>query len=92
MIQWCAEEEFSAGISNYAFAISAPCRFLPELLPVDGHGKVQQITEDIIGPFELHDYFLYHMVRYGEGPAKITYMAELAFGSKTYDGNCSSVA
>ena len=61
-----------------------PCQFLPELLPVDAHGNVQQVTENIIGPYELHDYFLYHMVRYGERPAKILYMAELAF-NKTYD-------
>ena len=83
MIQWCAEEEFSAGISNVLRDISV-MPISPELLPVDAQGEVRQITEDIVGPFELHDYFLYHMVRCGEGPAKITYMAELAFGSK-YD-------
>ena len=83
IIEWCAEEEFSAGISAVLRDISA-MPISPELLPVDAHGNVQQVTENIIGPYELHDYFLYHMVRYGERPAKILYMAELAF-NKTYD-------
>ncbi len=83
MIQWCAEEEFSGGISNVLRDISA-MPISPELLPVDAQGQVRQITEDIVGPFELHDYFLYRMVRCGEAPAKIMYMAELAFGNK-YD-------
>ena len=83
IIEWCAEEEFSAGISAVLRDISA-MPISPELLPVNVHGEVQQITEDILGPYELHDYFLYHMVRYGESPAKILYMAELAF-KHTYD-------
>jgi NAD+ synthase (glutamine-hydrolysing) len=83
IIEWCAEEEFSSGIAHVLRDINA-MPISPELLPVDAHGNVQQVTEDILGPYELHDYFLYHMVRYGERPAKILYMAELAF-NKTYD-------
>jgi NAD+ synthase (glutamine-hydrolysing) len=83
IIEWCAEEEFSSGIAAVLRDISA-MPISPELLPVDAHGNVQQVTEDILGPYELHDYFLYHMVRYGERPAKILHMAELAF-NKTYD-------
>jgi NAD+ synthase (glutamine-hydrolysing) len=83
IIEWCAEGEFSAGIAGVLRDISA-MPISPELLPVNAQGEVQHITEEIIGPYDLHDYFLYHMVRYGESPTKILYMAGLAF-DKTYD-------
>lgn len=51
----------------------------PELLPHDNN-KITQITEDIIGPYELHDFFLYYIVRYGFSPQKVVFMAQLAFG------------
>ena len=51
----------------------------PELLPLDADGKIAQKTEDIVGPYELHDFFLYHFVKYGAEPAKIQYLAEIAF-------------
>ena len=40
------------------------------------------MTEEIIGPYELHDYFLFQMVRHGQGPAKILYLTELAFADR----------
>jgi NAD+ synthase (glutamine-hydrolysing) len=51
----------------------------PELLPPDPEGKIAQKTEEVVGPYELHDFFLYHVVRYGAGPAKVLGMARLAF-------------
>jgi NAD+ synthase (glutamine-hydrolysing) len=51
----------------------------PELLPGDAEGKISQKTEELIGPYELHDFFLYHMVKYGASPDKIECMAGLAF-------------
>lgn len=51
----------------------------PELLPPDTTGKINQKTEEIIGPYELHDFFLYHMIRYGAPPKKILYLAIKAF-------------
>ena len=54
----------------------------PELLPPDENGKIRQKTEDIIGPYELHDFFLYHTVRYGAPPAKVLFLAEQAFQEK----------
>ena len=51
----------------------------PELLPPDAAGKISQQTEDIVGPYALHDFFLYHMVRYGFAPRKIYTMACRAF-------------
>ena len=50
----------------------------PELLPPQ-EGEIAQKTEDIVGPYELHDFFLYHMLRYGFGPAKIYRLALAAF-------------
>ena len=56
----------------------------PELTPADAHGNIQQKTEDLVGPYELHDFFLYYMLRYGFSPDKIMLMAEKAFGN-SYD-------
>lgn len=52
----------------------------PELLPVDENGNISQITEDLVGPYELHDFFLYHMIRRGSSPSKIYNLAVVAFG------------
>ncbi|MGI6166757.1 MAG: NAD(+) synthase [Eubacteriales bacterium] len=51
----------------------------PELIPPDANGDISQKTEDIIGPYELHDFFLYYLIRYGFGPTKIYELACLAF-------------
>lgn len=51
----------------------------PELLPADEQGEIAQKTEDLVGPYELHDFFLYHLLRSGYGPAKILFLAETAF-------------
>ena len=51
----------------------------PELLPPDDQGNINQKTEDIVGPYELHDFFLYYAVRFGFRPEKILYLAEQAF-------------
>ena len=51
----------------------------PELLPADGDGKIAQKTEEIIGPYELHDFFLYHLVTGGASPEKILGLAGIAF-------------
>ena len=51
----------------------------PELIPADESGNIRQKTEDLVGPYELHDFFLYHFLRFGSRPAKIFYLAEIAF-------------
>lgn len=56
----------------------------PELTPADADGNIQQKTEDLVGPYELHDFFLYHMLRYGYTPRKIFMLAKVAFG-RDYD-------
>ncbi len=51
----------------------------PELIPADEAGNIKQKTEDIVGPYELHDFFLYYFVRFGFTPEKIQFIAERAF-------------
>ena len=51
----------------------------PELLPADENGEISQKTEDLVGPYELHDFFLYHILRNGESPKKIYRLALIAF-------------
>lgn len=51
----------------------------PELIPADENGNIKQKTEDLVGPYELHDFFLYHFLRFGFSPAKIFLMAMKAF-------------
>ena len=56
----------------------------PELLPPGGDGQIAQRTEDLVGPYELHDYFLYHLLRFGFRPGKIFRMACRSFAGE-YD-------
>lgn len=51
----------------------------PELLPPSANGEISQKTEDLIGPYILHDFFLYYAVRYGFKPSKVQFLAEQAF-------------
>lgn len=51
----------------------------PELVPADEDGNIQQKTEDLVGPYELHDFFLYYFMRYGFRPMKIFLLAQKAF-------------
>lgn len=57
----------------------------PELLPADENGEITQKTEDIVGPYELHDFYLYYMVRFGFSPDKILYLAKNAFADTYSD-------
>ncbi len=56
----------------------------PELIPADENGQIKQKTEDLVGPYELHDFFLYNFIRNGFRPAKVYFLAKQAF-SETYD-------
>lgn len=57
----------------------------PELLPPDAVGKIAQRTEDIVGPYALHDFFLFYLVRYGYRPSKLLALAAIAFDG-IFDG------
>lgn len=54
----------------------------PELIPADENGNIKQKTEDMVGPYELHDFFLYYFLRCGYRPAKIYYIANRTFKGK----------
>ena len=58
----------------------------PELLPPTGDGQIAQCTEELVGPYELHDFFLYHMLRHGFAPGKIYRMACRAFAKPEGEG------
>lgn len=55
----------------------------PELTPADEQGNIKQKTEDLVGPYELHDFFLYYMLRHGFSPEKILFLAKHAFKTGT---------
>ena len=88
LIRWIVEAV--ADTSNFVEAKAVLLDVLdtpisPELLPPDAEGKISQQTEDIVGPYALHDFFLYYMVRYGFTPGKIYAMACRAFADD-FDG------
>ncbi len=85
VIRWVAQERlatWSAGdpqaLHDTLFSI-LDTPISPELLPADTAGEIAQITEETIGPYELHDFFLYHLVRHGARPARILDLASIAF-------------
>jgi NAD+ synthase (glutamine-hydrolysing) len=90
LIRWVANERaatWSSGDSDalreILFAI-LDTPISPELLPPDESGKIAQLTESQIGPYELHDFFLFHMLRYGRRPSGTLALAEIAFADR-YD-------
>lgn len=54
----------------------------PELLPPDENGNIKQKTEDKLGPYEVHDFYLYYFLRFGTKPQKLLFMASRAFSGK----------
>lgn len=56
----------------------------PELIPADEQGKIVQKTEDLVGPYDLHDFFLYHFLRFGTRPAKLYLLARSAFAVEKF--------
>jgi NAD+ synthase (glutamine-hydrolysing) len=85
LIQWVAETQTN-GAAKTALSDILNTPISPELLPTDSAGKISQKTEDKIGPYELHDFFLYHFVRYNATPEKIIFLAKHAFKNK-YNSN-----
>ena len=78
LVKWVADNISAQETSEILYRI-IDTPISPELLPPGKSGEIKQKTEDIIGPYELHDFFLYHMVRYGAEPDKIRYLAGKAF-------------
>jgi NAD+ synthase (glutamine-hydrolysing) len=78
IIQWYADNEAQESIKKILHDI-LDTPISPELLPPSETGEIMQKTEDILGPYEAHDFFLYHVLRSGATPAKIFYLAKIAF-------------
>ncbi len=78
LVKWAADTEPDATTrATLLDILDTPVS--PELLPADEAGGMTQKTEDLVGPYELHDFFLYHLLRSGYGPAKTLFLAETAF-------------
>lgn len=78
MVRYAAENIFGERLREILLdVIDTPVS--PELLPTDEEGNIAQITEDKVGPYELHDFFMYYYLRYGFTREKIAYMAGMAF-------------
>lgn len=85
LIKWAAQNEFSDDIRDVLLDVfETPVS--PELLPPSSDGNIEQKTEEIVGPYELHDFYLYHLLQNGFGPQKIAILAQSAFGGQ-YDHN-----
>ncbi len=78
LVEWCAEEEFEEPVKSLLLDIAAT-PISPELLPLDANAGLLQKTEETVGPYELHDFFLFQMVRLGFRPTKILMLAGIAF-------------
>jgi NAD+ synthase (glutamine-hydrolysing) len=78
LVRWVAEHHVNAQARDVLLEIlDTPVS--PELIPPDAQGAIVQKTEDLVGPYELHDFFLFHVLRFGMGPAKVLFLAEQAF-------------
>ncbi len=81
LVQWVTDNKIEAAAKNYLLdVVDTPVS--PELLPADEQGNIAQKTEDLVGPYELHDFFLYYALRFGFSPAKIAFLATQAFKQK----------
>jgi NAD+ synthase (glutamine-hydrolysing) len=88
VIRWVANERVTTWAKASAEALREVLFSIletpisPELLPATEQGEIAQLTESTIGPYELHDFFLYHFVRHGARPARILDLAQIAFGER----------
>jgi NAD+ synthase (glutamine-hydrolysing) len=85
LVRWAAENEFDGAARKTLLDIVAT-GISPELLPTAGDGTAQS-TEAAIGPYELHDFFLYHFLRFGATPEKILYLAAQAKFDRDYSAD-----
>jgi NAD+ synthase (glutamine-hydrolysing) len=83
LVDWAARNEFDAEARATLLDV-VDTLISPELLPAGPDGLPVQSTESSIGPYELHDFFLYHFLRFGAPPEKILFLARHAEFSKAY--------
>ena len=90
LVKWAAENRFEGMEGKDGRSIRdilldiVDTPISPELLPANENGEIQQVTEDLVGPYELHDFFIYNFMRCGYSPDKILFLACKAFNG-TYD-------
>ena len=84
LVVWVAERTKDESTCHTLLDI-AETPISPELIPADEQGNITQKTEDLVGPYELHDFFLYYLLRWGFRPAKIYLLARQAFGQAYND-------
>ncbi len=78
LVEWCAANDRSERVrATLSDIVDTPVS--PELLPADNDGNIAQKTEDLVGPYAMHDFFIYNFLRNGFSPAKIEYLACRAF-------------
>ena len=78
LVRWVAEKQMEADVQKILHdVVDTPVS--PELLPTNADGKVVQITEDVVGPYILHDFFIYYSMRFAFSPSKIYFLAQHAF-------------
>ena len=101
LVQWVAANRFEGETASDGRSVRhilldiADTPISPELLPANEQGEIQQVTEDLVGPYELHDFFMYNFLSNGYAPEKIYFLAKKAFAPvisgeverSTYDDN-----
>jgi NAD+ synthase (glutamine-hydrolysing) len=78
LVEWVAHNKADRRTCDILLDVAAT-PISPELIPADANGEIVQKTEDLVGPYQLHDFFLYHFLRHGAEPPKILYLALKAF-------------
>ena len=78
LVKWVAENDMDE-TSRATLLDIVDTPISPELIPADENGNIKQITEDLVGPYELHDFFLYYFLRCGFRPSKIFFLAARTF-------------
>ena len=78
LVEWVARNHDNEKISNSLLDVVAT-PISPELTPADESGNIQQKTEDLVGPYELHDFFIYYTLQHGFSPSKVYFLARHAF-------------
>ena len=79
LVDWAAHQLDQHSLEILKDVLDTPVS--PELLPADHNGDIAQKTEEIVGPYELHDFFLYYFVRFGFTPDKILFLAKIVFST-----------
>jgi NAD+ synthase (glutamine-hydrolysing) len=78
LVSWCAQSAYCGATQAVLNDICAT-PVSPELLPPDAAGEISQVTEDHVGPYELHDFFLFQVVRHQFAPKKVLFLAQQTF-------------